>query len=110
MRRMFAHAFLRGSGIVRLLCPKVDFSAGDFPVTMSTWPALLVEFQIVSVARISVVAAPHLNAGTGIAREECNVSALTIRGIAKIRAIEILFRMPRTNFNGPRHAPSDQSR
>src|SRR5260221_13317404 len=67
---MLARAVLCDTWIVRLLQAKIDFGTADPPVTMPAGPVLFMEFQIIGVTRISMIATPHLNAGTRIAREK----------------------------------------
>ena len=60
---------------------EIDAWTSDLPVAMAPGKFLFVEVKIVAVTRITVVAAPHLNAGAGIASEECNVRLLAIGGV-----------------------------
>src|SRR5205807_750654 len=56
--------------IVRLLAAQIYFCAGNPPVTMAAGPALFVEFQIIAVAGIAMLAAPDLDASAWVASEE----------------------------------------
>src|SRR6266567_6564567 len=70
VRGVFTCARLGRGGIVRLFQAKIDFGTADPPVAMPSGPVLFMEFQIVGVTGITLIAAPHLNAGTRIAGEK----------------------------------------
>src|SRR5262249_17513805 len=108
MRRMVARAVARRFGEVRYLVAQIHFGTGDAPVPMSTGPALLVKLQILGVARISLLAAPHLDSGARIASEKNNRSAPPVRRVRKIGTIEFLLRLLRRNLNRHRYSSRQQ--
>src|SRR5579859_1403384 len=88
--------------IVRLLQSKIDLVPGDFPVAIAARPALLVKFQITCVARITVIAAPHLDSGARIARKERDLR-LGIGARRVVRPVKVLLRTLGSNFHRNRH-------
>src|SRR5437588_195225 len=67
MASVVAGALLRNRGIIWLLLTQINFRPGNAPITVSTGPALFVEFQIIRVARITMLTAPYLNSSARIA-------------------------------------------
>src|SRR5207244_1560178 len=83
MAGVVAGALLRNCGIIRLLLTQINFGPGNSPVTVSTGPTLLVEFQVIRVARITVLTAPYLDSSARIAGKKRHL------GIARIWRISV---------------------
>src|SRR5258708_7936549 len=80
---------LRGEvGIVRSLVAKVDTRARHPPIPMPTGKFLFVKVQVISISWISMIAAPHLDAGAGIASKERHLRLTAVRCVGKERLIE----------------------
>ena len=62
----------RAVGMVGSLVAQIDLGTGHLPIAMSAGPAFFVEVEIRSLAGISLVAAPNLHTGSGIAGEKCH--------------------------------------
>ena len=77
-------------GIVGLLVGHVDVRAGDGPVAMTAGPALLVEVEVVAVAGIAEVAGPDLDAGGGVAGEDCGRVRLFFRGVGAVDVVGLV--------------------
>src|SRR5579864_3406382 len=104
---VFARTLQRNRRIIRLLQAKIDFVSCNPPVAIAARPAFFVELQIVRVAGISLVTAPNLRAGAGIAREESNLR-IAVRTIGIIRAIKVFMRRLFHRLHRPGNAASEE--
>src|SRR5579864_9229720 len=104
---VFARTLQRNRRIIRLLQAKIDFVSCNPPVAIAARPAFFVELQIVRVAGISLVTAPNLRAGAGIAREESNLR-IAVWTISIIRAIKVFMRRLFHRLHRPGNAASEE--
>src|SRR5438309_11733585 len=89
---VLAGALLGHSREIRLLITQIDFGPGDAPVAVTTRPALLMELEIVGIAGITMLAAPHLDSGARIAGEKPYLRSAGVGSVSIIRAVEIFRR------------------